>query len=554
MSLATPQSPAFHASGVDAPRRSARALPWFWGAACAAVTLGAYLYADSRESALRHAESAREATEIVAAWVERQQAVLADLSTFGGFFESSQSVEAQEFERFAAHLDRGAPGSRTYALFVPEESGAWELRHVWPASVSRADVGAALAAAADTEFLGTAHARDGLVAGMPSTADGGAGSGAGPSKTLLCAAVSTSGASAPIGVLASWLTSSEAGAHASPDTFVYTLFDRDCDGNEFELTATAVEPRARGTIERTKRGALAWNEFDLGGRERSLVAAENPALSRPVAPAPLIVLSIGALASLVVVQWQRATVRRELEIQHQVRLRTRELRSANEELDSFSYSVSHDLRAPLRALSGFSKVLVEEHSTELGPDARHCVEAIARNSERMGQLIDDLLRLSRASRQDLHLEPLDTGPLVDGVWDQLANEREGRRIEFRRGDLPTVHADRALLEVALRNLLSNAIKFTRPRDVAHVSVESRSDDARAVIVVRDDGVGFDMRFAAQLFGVFQRLHRAEEFEGTGLGLALARRILARHGGTLDAQGEPGHEASFTLTLPVSRAP
>jgi PAS domain S-box-containing protein len=236
------------------------------------------------------------------------------------------------------------------------------------------------------------------------------------------------------------------------------------------------------------------------------------------------------------------------ELEERVVERTAELEAANRELEAFSYSVSHDLRAPLRAIDGFSRILEDEHGAALPEDGRRYLRLVSENAQNLGKLIDGLLDFSRLGRQALSRQPVDLGALVQDVLADLAPEREGRSTDVTVQPLPTVSCDRLLVKQVFANLLSNALKFTRDRETAHIVVGSFEEHGERVVFVRDNGVGFDMRHANKLFGVFQRLHRAEEYEGTGLGLALVGRIVVQHGGRIWAEGAPGEGACFSFTL------
>jgi signal transduction histidine kinase len=194
-----------------------------------------------------------------------------------------------------------------------------------------------------------------------------------------------------------------------------------------------------------------------------------------------------------------------------------ELAASNKELEGFTYSVSHDLRAPLRHISGFSKILTEEYGSTLPPEAQHHVQRIQEGTHRMGVLVDDLLNLARVGRRDLSLQVAGLKSVVEAVLADLVPECEGRQIEWKIGDLPFVDCDPGLMKQVFQNLLSNAVKFTRPRSPAVIEVGQKDQDGTCVIFVRDNGVGFNMKYAEKLFGVFQRLHRTEDFEGTGVG-------------------------------------
>src|SRR5690606_14368280 len=231
-------------------------------------------------------------------------------------------------------------------------------------------------------------------------------------------------------------------------------------------------------------------------------------------------------------------------LEKMVQARTAQLVSANRELESFSYSVSHDLRAPLRHISGFASRLGERPSVQSDAEARRLIGVVIRAAGRMGALIDDLLAFSRVSRQQMSLQEVPLDELVRDVVQEFSAAEEGREVQWRIGALPTVRGDRQLLRSVMMNLLDNALKYTRPRPVAVIEIGARERDGMAEIYVRDNGVGFDMQYAKQLFDVFQRLHRQEDFEGTGVGLANVQRIVERHGGRVWAEGEAEQGATF----------
>jgi signal transduction histidine kinase len=224
-----------------------------------------------------------------------------------------------------------------------------------------------------------------------------------------------------------------------------------------------------------------------------------------------------------------------------------QLDAANGELEAFAYSVSHDLRSPLRAIDGFSRILVEDHREQLGATASGYLTRVRENATRMGQLIDDLLTFSRLSRQPLTKRPVDVRQLVDEALRDVQPHREPP-VELTIGDLPPCEADRTLLRQVYVNLLANAFKFTSKREHARIDVGCTSDGARAVYFVRDNGAGFDMKYASKLFGVFQRLHRADEYEGTGVGLAIVQRVVHRHGGRVWVEAALDAGAAFYFTL------
>ena len=236
-------------------------------------------------------------------------------------------------------------------------------------------------------------------------------------------------------------------------------------------------------------------------------------------------------------------------LEQRVRERTAELEASNRELESFSYSVSHDLRAPLRALHGFSHLLGEEYAHALDDNGQHYLSRIRAASERMGQLIDDLLDLARITRQELKRVPVSLSRIAEEVKESLAEQSPERKAAWRIAPGLQAHADPVLAKVLLENLLRNAWKFTAERVQADIEFEAAVQDGETVYRVRDNGAGFDMAYADKLFQPFQRLHDAKRFEGTGIGLAIVHRVVRRHGGRIWAEGAPGQGASFYFTLP-----
>lgn len=236
------------------------------------------------------------------------------------------------------------------------------------------------------------------------------------------------------------------------------------------------------------------------------------------------------------------------QLEQRVIERTTQLEAANKELEAFSYSVSHDLRAPLRAVNGFAQIVLDSYGPQMPAEAREYLEDIRAGGEQMGRLIDDLLALARLGRQAMKSQPVETELLVQDALEVLAPQREGRPIEINVGLLPGCQGDEALLKQVWLNLVSNAIKYTCGRTPAVIEIGCEQVSAEDVFFVRDNGAGFDMRYAHKMFGVFQRLHRADEFEGTGVGLAIVQRIINRHGGRVWAEGEVGRGASLYFTL------
>jgi light-regulated signal transduction histidine kinase (bacteriophytochrome) len=235
-------------------------------------------------------------------------------------------------------------------------------------------------------------------------------------------------------------------------------------------------------------------------------------------------------------------------LEQRVRDRTAELENTNKELEAFSYSVSHDLRAPLRAVDGFAQAAIEDFGPQLPPQCQGYLLSIREGAQRMGTLIDDLLRFSRLGRTPLTKQEIDTGDLVRSVVEDLRNEWSGRDIELRVGHLPACAGDAALLKQVWINLISNAIKFTRRCDSAVIEIGYEATAENKVYFVRDNGTGFDMHYVGKLFGVFQRLHHTEDYEGTGVGLAIVQRIIQRHGGRIWAEGAIDRGATFYFTL------
>jgi len=228
--------------------------------------------------------------------------------------------------------------------------------------------------------------------------------------------------------------------------------------------------------------------------------------------------------------------------------RTAELQAANKELEAFSYSVSHDLRAPLRSIDGFSRILEEDHAATLSPDAQDLLKEVRTSAREMGRLVDDLLAFAKLGRQPLNARRVSLTQLAKDCAQSVTVDETGRDIRLTVADLPECLADPTLMKQVFVNLLSNAVKYSRKVPVAVIDVRSRTEGDEVVFTVEDNGAGFDPRYAHKLFGVFQRLHRAEEFEGTGVGLAIVQRIVARHGGRVWAESQVGKGARFHFTL------
>lgn len=237
------------------------------------------------------------------------------------------------------------------------------------------------------------------------------------------------------------------------------------------------------------------------------------------------------------------------ELNKMVKERTEELETANKELEGFSYSVSHDLRAPLRAVSGFCEILSDEYGKKLDDEGKRIIGIITHNTQKMGTLIDDLLKFSRISRQQLNYTLIDTQKLVNNVINDIGLYYKLDKVRFEFGDLIPIYADLKMMEQVFNNLISNSIKYTRYKPEPIIRIGSSGKNGDVTFFIKDNGAGFDMKFADKLFGVFQRLHSEKEFEGTGIGLALVSRIITKHEGKVWAEAEVNNGATFYFTLP-----
>jgi two-component system, sensor histidine kinase and response regulator len=265
-------------------------------------------------------------------------------------------------------------------------------------------------------------------------------------------------------------------------------------------------------------------------------------LTKPCLPAQLL-----AALSTSVEHYRLAIAERIL--RERTLLATRRLEAVNRELEAFTYSVSHDLRAPLRAIDGFIGILLKEHSESLNTEGRRVLDIVRKNAAKMSHLIDDLLAFSRLGRKPLVVRRVDMARLAESAVSEVQLAAPGRRWEVRVNPLPEAHGDEALLQQVWSNLASNASKYSSGQATTVLEIGGRQENGERIYYVKDNGVDFDMQYAGKLFQVFSRLHKASEFEGTGIGLALVYRIISRHGGRVWAEGSPGQGATFYFALP-----
>jgi PAS domain S-box-containing protein len=358
--------------------------------------------------------------------------------------------------------------------------------------------------------------------------------------------------------------------HASPDGIVIVRakdglildlnesFQRMCGYSREEAVGrTALElgfwafpeRRARFLAEVEARGMVGGHEFVMRTRQGALRDMTTSTVLIDIGGTPCLI----SIARDVTDQRRAEEEVRNLNValEHRVQERTAELEAAIRELESFSYSVSHDLRSPLRAIAGYAKVIEEDYARQIGAEGRGQLDRIISNAIRMGDLIDDMLDFARIGRVELKRASVDMVSLVREVLADLPEAGVGRQIDVRIGAMPTALADRSLIRQVWLNLLGNALKYTRQCEQAVIEVGGRIEAGETHFYVRDNGAGFDMQFANKLFHVFQRLHRDTSFEGTGVGLAIVARVVQRHGGRVWAEGVPDQGATFHFTLPVS---
>lgn len=303
----------------------------------------------------------------------------------------------------------------------------------------------------------------------------------------------------------------------------------------------------------------AADEYDIFKTGQPMVNREEPSISAAGAEKTMLSTKVpmhnerGEVHQIVGISHditERKKAEQEIQLLNESLSRqTAQLEAANKELEAFSYSVSHDLRAPLRAVDGFSRILLEEYKSNMPPEAERYLIKVRANAQRMGELVDDLLHFSRLSRQPLVKQKVKLNEMVKAVLEEdLRADQENRAIEISIGELPDVEADPHMLRQVYVNLLSNAIKFTSKRQDARIEVGAERENGAVTYFVKDNGAGFDPQYVHKLFGVFQRLHRAEDFAGTGVGLAIVQRVVSRHGGHVWAEGAVNGGASFHFTL------
>jgi len=313
----------------------------------------------------------------------------------------------------------------------------------------------------------------------------------------------------------------------------------------------------RGQVLRTGRWEGELKHYKADGTE--VIAASRWALQRDAREQPAAILETNnditerKRREEEIDRLNQELAKRAEGLDQELAKRAAELETTNKELESFAYSVSHDLRAPLRHTVGFAELLQKQASSSLDDKSRRYMQLILESSKRMGNLIDDLLGFSRIGRAETNKSEVDMESLVGEVVAELGQETKDRNIDWNIGPLPVCYGDRSMLKVVLMNLLSNAVKFTRIRKRVEIEIgcADRCED-QAELFVRDNGAGFDMQYVDKLFGVFQRLHLAEEFEGTGIGLATVQRIIHRHGGEVRAEGAVDQGAAFYFSLPRAR--
>ena len=285
----------------------------------------------------------------------------------------------------------------------------------------------------------------------------------------------------------------------------------------------------------------------------SAIAPTFNALNLPFNEDYLRLLMLIVVIILVAIIAERIEKIRKLnDLNEKLKTQSEKLEDANQELEAFAYSVSHDLRVPLRAIDGFSRILVEDYEDTLDDEGIRLLNIVRENTAKMGHLIDDILLLSRASRQEMVLNEIDMAALAKSVYGEFQTDVADRDLEFIVGDMPNAYGDRSMLGQVFQNLIGNAIKFTRNKNPAVIEVGGEKEGKDIIYHVKDNGAGFDMKYINKLFGLFQRLHSPEEFEGTGVGLSIVQRVIRRHGGSVWGEGAVDQGAIIYFTLPKDK--
>ncbi len=333
-----------------------------------------------------------------------------------------------------------------------------------------------------------------------------------------------------------------------PDLIVLDINMPDMDGFEVCRRIKADEHSAQIPVLMASASYLTAENTAYG-----LNLGADAYLAHPIEP-PVLIATLRALlrvraAEAEVRQLNLTLERRVLERTEALERLNEAMRVTNEELEAFNFSVSHDLRTPVRHVKGFAELAHRALSNENIEAAVKHIGVVARAADRMNTLIDGMLHLSLTSRADLHLAPVDLQHLVAVSLEELLTEVQGRQVVFEVSALPSVPGDRDSLQQVMTNLLANAVKYTRGRNEAHIEVWAEEDEALVTVSVRDNGVGFDPSYQGRLFGLFQRLHSEREFEGIGVGLAVVRRVIVRHGGSVRSEGQVGEGATFSFSLP-----
>jgi signal transduction histidine kinase len=299
---------------------------------------------------------------------------------------------------------------------------------------------------------------------------------------------------------------------------------------------------------RTQIRDLSFNEEQLLAQRARIVEMEASSTRSWILFGNLAIFAL-LLSSFAIITRE---VKKRIEAQSSAEKVALQLEVTNKELESFSYSVSHDLRSPLRAIDGYSRIFEEDYSSILDSEGLRLLGVVRANSKKMGRLIDDLLSFARSGRKDLVAEEIDMHGLVDEAWSEVQVDNQNPQLQFNNNVQSVVLGDRALIKQVLINLLSNAVKYSGPKEKPIVEIDSQVEGGEVVHRVKDNGVGFDMTYAHKLFGVFQRLHTTDEFPGTGVGLAIVQRIIVRHGGFVKAEGQLGTGGTFSFSLPLGR--